>query len=161
MAGPSAGVGLGVGATVCVGIGGGVVVGVGVGVAVGIGVEVGSGVGVADAVGARVLVGIAAGVRVGVADAIAVGVVVGDMAIGVSVGARAHAANSKRIKHTTLALHESRRFIFSCTTVSTGTAAHFLEPLSTLNSAEPAEDAIARRHQRPSAASVIPTYGHQ
>ena len=112
MVGPSSGVGLGGGATVCVGIGVGVVVGVGVGVAVGIGVEVGSGVGVADAVGARVLVGIAAGVRVGVADAIAVGVVVGDMAIGVSVGAGAHAANSKRLKHTTLALHESRASIF-------------------------------------------------
>jgi hypothetical protein len=40
-------------------------------------------------------------------------------------------------------------------------AAHVLEPLSALNSGEHAEDAIPQRHQRPSVASAIPTYGRQ
>ncbi len=87
--------------------------GVDVGMAVGTGVEVGSAVDVTDAVGVKVLVGIIGGVRVGVAEASTVGVAAGNTATGVAVGADAHAANSKMLKHTTLALIENGGFILS------------------------------------------------
>jgi len=111
-AGVSVAVGIGVevrsGIGVADAVGTRVAVGTGVSVAVGIGVEVRSGVGVADAVAIGALVGTSVGVRVGVVDAVAVG----NTATGVAAGAGAHAANNM-LRHTALALLESRGFIFS------------------------------------------------
>ena len=71
-------------------------------------------VGIAVAVGVEISVGSGVGVRVGVADAATVGVAVGNTATDVVVGAGPHAANSKRLKHTTTLVLESRNFILFC-----------------------------------------------
>ena len=75
---------------------------VGAGVAVGDGVSVGG-----------ISVGVAVCVGVGVSVGISLGLAVGNTATGEAVGLGPHAANNKRLKHTTTLLLESGSFILS------------------------------------------------